>query len=320
MSQSQLPVVKLALSPPPLDDLASAIRAGLQTNFSTSDVSVSAPPDLRHAPFFLAGPGLSGNVRVADVGGIPNLRPSPNLDAKFDLLNISELMEMSQSGGLLVGAGAGPFHHLGCNSELVPNIAYGSAADGVLKNCTRYAKITQDGGVRCEKVGESTGFGLMANLLGCDGETGPTLHVTAKGRKAKESFTESIRTAIRAVYGEKLISLGGVFVIHKGKSKLHVMPDFSDKPLHEPKDLDRWLRYFDTDPPLVCLSVFHSGDDGDLGLRMEHTHCFAAEGEAADGRGGHYHGDIDETMQDVEYEGWFNVAEVVYRIGQPDGA
>ncbi|KPM38317.1 hypothetical protein AK830_g8244 [Neonectria ditissima] len=319
MPLSSLPITKLALSPPPLSDLATAIAAGLRTNFTTSTVSVSTPPDLRNAPFFLAGPGLSGNARVADIGGVQNLRPTPNLDAKYDLLGIARLMGMSDEGGLLVGAGAGPFHHLGYNSELMPNIAYGSASDGVINNCTHYAKITQDGGVRCEKIGESVGFALMANLFGCDGETGPILHVTARGRKARQSFTESIRAGIRAVYGDKLVSLGGVFVIHKGKTKLHVMPDFSDKPLRSPDDLDGWLRYFDTDPPLVCLSVFHSGDDGDLGLRMEHTHCFAGEGGAVDCRGGHYHGDVDETMQDVEYEAWFNVGEVLYRIGQPDG-
>ncbi|KAH8734280.1 hypothetical protein BGZ61DRAFT_442343, partial [Ilyonectria robusta] len=316
----KLSVRKLDLLPPPLKELELAIHNGLKQNFSKYSVQISTSPDLREAPFYLAGPGLSGDVRIADVGGQANLRPSPNFDSKYDLLAISELMDMSQDGGVLIGAGAGPFHVLGRNTELMPNIAYGSAtADGKLHNCTRYAKVTDDGTVCCERIEptESTGFGLMCNLLGCNGESGPMLHIKAKGRLQKANFPESIQNAIREAYGEKLISLGGVFVIHTGKTKLHVMPDFPGKPFDDEKDVGSWLKFFDTDAPLVCLSVFHSGNQQDWGLRTEHTHCFAVDGQDADKRGGHYHHDLDETMEEVEYEGWFSVADVLYRIDQP---
>ncbi|KAH7122019.1 hypothetical protein B0J13DRAFT_566839 [Dactylonectria estremocensis] len=318
MDNPQWPVRKLALSPPSLDDLASAISTGLESNFSAVNVSVSTPPDLRQRPFYLAGPGLSGNVRIADVGGQANIRPEPNRNAQYDLLAVSKLMEMSPDSGMLLGAGAGPFQTLGYNSELMPNLAYGSASEGTLQNSTHYAKITQDGQACCEKIGESTGFGLMCNIFGCDGKTGPLLHVAARGRTGKANFTDSIRAAVGAVYGAKLVSLGGVFVIHKGKTKLHVMPDFPQKPFKDEKDVGAWLKYFDVDPSLVCLTVFHSGDDQGTDLRMEHTHCFAGEGPGKDRCGGHYHFDLDETMEDVEYEGWFNAAEVLYRIDQPE--
>ncbi|KAF7552988.1 hypothetical protein G7Z17_g3954 [Cylindrodendrum hubeiense] len=317
MDKTQWPVRKLALSPPSLDDLASAISGGLRSNFSTVSVSVATPPDLREGPFYLAGPGLSGNVRIADVGGQANLRPEPNRNAKYDLLAVSELMEMSPDSGVLLGAGAGPFHVLGYNSELMPNLAYGAASGGVLENCTHYAKVTQNGEARCEKIGESTAFGLMCNLFGCDGKTGPLLHVTTRGRIGSTNFTDSIRAAVGAAFGDRLISLGGVFVVHKGKTKLHVMPDFPQKPFEDEKDIGNWLKFFDTDPALVCLSVFHSGDDQGMSLRMEHTHCFAGEGPGKESRGGHYHFDLDETMDHVEYEGWFNVADILYRIDQP---
>lgn len=313
---TQWPVQKISLSPPPLDDLATAIRDGLTSAFTSSSVTVSQPPDLRDPPFHLAGPGLSGNVRIADIGGQPNLLPAPNLDAKYDLVRVSDLMDMSRDGGLLIGAGAGPFHVLGRNTELMPNIAWSSEENRV-HNDTHYAKVTDDGQVHCEKIGESTGFGLMCNLLGCDGKVGLALHVKAKGRIGTKNFTDSIRNAIQAVHGEKLISIGGVFVVHAGKAKLHVMPDFPCEPFNGRKDVEAWLRYFDTDGPLVCLSVFHSGDDRGLGLRMEHTHCFAGDGEDRQRRGGHYHFDLDETAGEVEYEGWFNVAETLYRIDQP---
>ncbi len=317
MAQSQWPVRKLALSAPPLEELASAIHRGLQTDFAMANVSVATPPDLRAAPFYLAGRGLSGNARVADIGGQGNLMPSPNLDAKYDLLQVSKLMDMPQERGVLIGAGAGPFHVLGMNTELMPNIAYGSASDGQLCNRTHYAKISDNGSVLCENIGESTGFGLMCNLFGCDGETGPLLHIQAKGRTGTSNLTEAIQKGISAVYGEKLVSLGGVFVIRAGMAKLHVMPDFPGQPFRSREEVERWLKFFDTDAPLVCLSVLHSGNDQGLGLRMEHTHCFAGEGPAKEARGGHYHFDLDGTMGDVEYEGWFNVAETLYRIDQP---
>lgn len=61
--------------------------------------------------------------------------------------------------------------------------------------------------------------------------------------------------------------------------------------------------------PLVCLSVFHSCDPG-YDLRIEHTHCFSDHNQ-----GGHYHDDT--TPAEVEYEAYFNTAEVLYRIDRP---
>ena len=90
---------------------------------------------------------------------------------------------------------------------------------------------------------------------------------------------------------------------------LHVMPDFSKEPLHQDQ-MKEWLKFYEVEAPLVCLSTFHSHDPG-LALRMEHTHCFG-EGGA---NGGHYHGDV--KGEEVEYEGYFNLAECVYRIDQP---
>lgn len=312
MSQSHWPVRRVPLHPPPLDEVASAVLNGLQSNFSTSSASISVPPDLCQPPFHLAGPGLSGNTRVADIGGQVNLFPSFNLDKRYDLLNISELMDMKR--GVLIGAGAGPFFDMGRNIELMPNIAFGSAPDRELKNCTRYAKVLDDGSALCEGIGTSTGCALMCNLFGCDGDTGPLLHIKVKGRTGKLNFTEAIQKGLADVYGDRLISLGGVFVARSGKLKMHVMPDFPDKPFKSRDEVDKWLKFFDMDTPMVCLSVLHSGDDKDLGLRREHTHCFGADDDKETRRGGHYHFDLDETMDTVDYEGWFNVAEVLYKI------
>jgi hypothetical protein len=61
--------------------------------------------------------------------------------------------------------------------------------------------------------------------------------------------------------------------------------------------------------PLICLSEFVSHDPG-LDLRIEHTHCFSNHGE-----GGHYHYDI--TPDEVEYHGYYTVAEKIVRIDKP---
>ena len=131
----------------------------------------------------------------------------------------------------------------------------------------------------------------------------------AKTRTGAMNFTETIQRALKAEYGERTVSLGGVFVIRKGKANLHVMPDFSKTPLETREAVNEWLRYFDMSAPLVCLSVFHSHDPG-LDLRMEHTHCFSDHNE-----GGHYHDDT--TPDEVEYEAYFNVASTIYRIDRP---
>lgn len=312
MTDSRWPVRRVLLHPPSFDEVAAAVRDGLQPNFGTSSATISIPPDLRQPPFHLAGPGLSGNPRVADIGGQRNLFPGFNLEKRYDLLRISEQMDMKS--GVLIGAGAGPFYDLGLNIELMPNIAFGSASGGELINCTRYAKIQDDGSALCEEIGTSTGCALMCNLFGSDGEKGPLLNIKARGRTGKLNFTQAIQKGLADVYGDRLISLGGVFVVRSGKLKMHVMPDFPDKPFTSREDVDEWLHFFDMDTPMVCLSVLHSGDDKDLGLRKEHTHCFGADGAENTRRGGHYHFDLDETMDSVEYEGWFNVAENLYKI------
>jgi hypothetical protein len=45
-------------------------------------------------------------------------------------------------------------------------------------------------------------------------------------------------------------------------------------------------------------------------LRMEHTHCFSDHGD-----GGHYH--FDTTPENVEYEAYFNIAKIIYRVDLP---
>ncbi|XPS67784.1 hypothetical protein M3J09_000082 [Ascochyta lentis] len=302
---SNLPVQRIDLKPPPLEDLVDCIQNGLRQNFKSASVSVEQCPDLQDAPYNLAFAGLSGCPRIADVGGQPNLAPTPDFTKKYNLLDIARLMEMREEQGALLGAAAGPFHVVGMNSELMPNLSWKNRE---VSNETHFAKVNGEGSALCEKL-PSHECGLMANLFGSSGLPGPSLHVTASSRTGPLNFTEAIRRALQDAYGTKTISLGGVFLISEGKAKLHVMPDFSPTPLITDEQKEEWLKFYEMVAPLVCLSVLHSHDPG-LDLRIEHTHCFSNHGE-----GGHYH--YDTTPDDVRYEAWFNIAEILYRIDKP---
>ncbi|KAK5114520.1 hypothetical protein LTR62_002455 [Meristemomyces frigidus] len=314
------------LSPPPLDELANTIRLALEKNYRHSTVNIVTCPDLTQTPWDLAAPGLSGNETIADIGGQAHLFPRPLFDNKYSLLECADIMQLSAENGMLIGAGAGPFHVLGTNSELAPNLSWKAGCTSI-RNKTRYAKII-DGETKDKlrpicRICPSTDCALMMNLFGSRGEQGPVLKITARSRKgAEKSLTECVQRALRDTYGsEKQISLGGVFLLRRGKGYYHVMPDFpsEDKlPFTDREQLGRWLTFHNFAAPMVCLTVFHSADPEVLGLRMEHTHCFSAEGRD---EGGHYHGDLleEEEAGEVEYEGYFNTVRALYRIDRPEG-
>lgn len=321
----QLKTDVFRLQPPSLQDIAAAVRPALQRNYASATVAVVDCPDLRNPPFRLASVGLCGNTFIADIGGQPNLFPRPLLDKKYSLLNIAS-PELGE-GGMLLGAGAGPFHVVGQNCELALNMSWTS--DGGVTNLTRHAEIlrTRDGQrVGCNKT-NSEECALMCNIFASEGRAGPVLKITARSRTGPfASITDVLRFAIRDHYGEETcISLGGVFVIRRGKANFHVMPDFPTEeklPFTSPKVLNDWLTYHDfvvnedggDESAITCLSVFHSADPGKkMGLRMEHTHCFTTDGS---GHGGHYHGDVEGV--EVEYEGYFQVAEAILRVDRPE--
>ncbi|KAL2837100.1 hypothetical protein BJY01DRAFT_221288 [Aspergillus pseudoustus] len=323
-------------NPTPLEELAAIIQHALRQNFTHATAEVAPCPDLRNAPFGLAATGLSGNAVIADVGGQANLFPTPNFDAKFSLLSLARDMRMAPARGLLIGAGAAPWQDIGWNAELAPNVSWEEKEssegrvpdfeDGEsisVTNLTRVVEVNSplEGGssstITC-CPSPSTNCALMVNLFGSSGLPGPVLKITARTRTGPHNFTNAIRLAIHEAYGDtRPVSLGGVFLLKSGAARFHVMPDFpsqEDLPFRDRTQLENeWLKYQTCKAPVVCLSVFHSADPEGLGLRMEHTHCFDLEGSE---KGGHYHYDLEEGG-DVEYEGYFNVAECVYRIERP---
>lgn len=123
-----------------------------------------------------------------------------------------------------------------------------------------------------------------------EGKPGKVIKIEAHRRIEKDNFVTALRNILKQHF-DYPVSLGGVFLIESGKAKLHIMPDFSTTPLLSDDDVNNWLRFFEMNSPLVCLSVFHS-QDPNLDLRMEHTHCFSDHNQ-----GGHYH--YDTTPEDV---------------------
>lgn len=106
--------------------------------------------------------------------------------------------------------------------------------------------------------------------------------------------------------------MGGVFLYRGGKAKLHIMPEFSKVPLDSPQKVHDWLKFYEFNGPLLCLTAFHTHNNYGLALREEHTHCFGVESNVA---GGHYHYELDAG--NVDYEGYFNVANEIVRVDQP---
>lgn len=288
---------------PSLEELAEVLGNGLLSMFTSVDVTVVHCPNLSEKPFMLASEGLCGNAALADVGGVPYLVPIAKKEKIYNIREITKQMNMPNA--FVIGAGAGPRHEVGTNCEMMANVRLG---ENELIN-THIAKLDEANKCQLINLKDSSEFCLLGNLFICDGKPGKVIKISVKHRKTEGNFVSAMRNILAEKYKDKPVGLGGVFVIKSGKAKLHIMPDYSDIPLKSDADVNNWLKFFTMSAPLSCLSTFISCDPG-LDLRVEHTHCFSDHGE-----GGHYHEDIEPDV--VEYEGYFNVAENIYRFDPP---
>ncbi|KAK8724016.1 hypothetical protein OTU49_011400 [Cherax quadricarinatus] len=288
---------------PPLEEVASVLQNGLKKNFAEVHVSVVECPDLSQEPFCLEGKGLCGSPRLSDVGGVPHLLPSPLKDKVYNIKELAASVDLPEA--FVIGAGAGPHEYIGVNSELMANTLTGKTAS----NGSRVAKIDSSGNNELLKLPESeTGCSLMLNMFACEGRTGQVLRILAKKRTGSLNFVTCLRQALTDHYGDKAVGLGGTFRMVQGSAKCHVMPDFSSSPISCEDELNQWLRFFELPSPMVFLSTLVSRDPG-MDLRLEHSHGYGKE------YGGHYH--YDTTPETVEYQGFYNVAEFMYRVDRP---
>jgi len=306
MSTKKHSITKVSLYVPTLEEIQDTIEEGLKLNFDQVSVKVVECPDLTLAPFGLAAPGLSGQTRIADVGGVPNLTPRPKPEKVYSLIDVMNTVELDE--GAVIGPGAGNSHFVGVNSEMMANIHVG---ENGLTNQSFVSKVDADNKCHLDHY-KTTEFGLMANLFVSQGRPGPVIEVRAKTRTGEQNFISCLRESLQKRFGpsRKIVALGGTFVIEKGKAKFHVMPDFPSVPFSCDADVDNWLHFYDFSAPLTVVSTFISEDIPELHLRIEHSHGWSDHGE-----GGHYHHDV--TPEEVEYLGYFNVAHTLYRIDDP---
>lgn len=299
-------VEQKSLHRPSLQELATVLNNGLRNHFKEVNVEVVDCPDLTQKPFTLAGKGLNGNTHVVEVGGVPYLMPLVQTDKVYDLCDVTKLQKINPT--FVIGAGAGPFIYVGVNCEGIMNL---NIKDNVVDQHSRIVKMDLDDGhpVQERLPNTETRFGLLGNFFVCEGKPGQVLQVHVKHRVGKDDFITSIRTVLADNYADKIIGLGGTFLLKEGKAKQHVMPDFSKTPINSNEESNKWLHFFNMSAPLIAVGTLVTGDHG-LDLRVQHFHSFSHHGE-----GGHYH--IDTTPETVEYLGYFNLGERIYRVDRP---
>ncbi|KAK2717275.1 hypothetical protein QYM36_007410 [Artemia franciscana] len=201
---------------------------------------------------------ICGRPCLVDIGGVPNLVPLVKRDVYYDLSHLSNWLDMKE--GLAIGAGAGPWKYVGVNSELIANFAFGSGT--IEKSMSYIAKLdpeTEKPIVETLPPGENN-CAVLLNLLCSEGKPGKVIKVECKNRKGGLNFVSCMRNAMWKRFPCKFLGLGGVFVIKKGKAKLHIMPDFSEKPLNSDEEVASWLKFVEASSPLTCLSVFVTSD------------------------------------------------------------
>ncbi|KAL4704518.1 hypothetical protein ACJJTC_007637 [Scirpophaga incertulas] len=308
---SKLPIEEKALHVPPLEEIVDVLAKGLKTTFETVDVSVVDCPDLTQPPYYLTSPGLCGNETLVELGGIPYLVPTVQRDKLYDLRAL--LQARGRERALLAGAGAGPWPFTGVSAEAIVNL---SVDGSEVRQGTRVVTVHPPGAPKGRSgylqrtlPPEETRAALLGNYLLSDGAPGQVLQVVAKKRIGESNFITAIRETIKNHYGDKVVGLGGVFVLHEGTAKFHVMPDFSATPLCSDADVDGWLHYFEMRAPLVCLGTLVTGDLG-LDLRVQHFHGYSAHGD-----GGHYHGDTAPAR--AHYAALLVPARAVLRVDRP---
>ncbi|XP_050535250.1 ester hydrolase C11orf54 homolog [Daktulosphaira vitifoliae] len=306
LNMNELPVKKLKLNVPSLNEINEVILPELSKNFETVSIEIVQCPDLTQPPFYLAAEGLSGNENIIDVGSPSYLLPLVNRNKVY---NFKDLKQVTGSDPIfIIGAGAGPWPYSGVNCELAGNVY--SSCNNVI-NGTRLVKVNpKNKSYILEKLPTNeTRFALLANYYSSNGLKGDVLRIVCEKRIGSLDFVTSIRQALSKFYGNQAVGLGGVILMENGKVNVHVMPDFSKTPINSDDDLNKWLNFFEIPTPLVGLGYLVSHDPG-LDLRPQHFHLFSEHGA-----GGHYHYDTQPAT--IKYTAYLNLAKNLYRVDQP---
>ncbi|KAG6457270.1 hypothetical protein O3G_MSEX010192 [Manduca sexta] len=309
---ASVPIVEKELYQPPLDEVVQVLSNALRQNFEHVEVSVVECPDLTKPPYYLTASGLSGNPKLVEVGGVPYLLPLVNRDKVYDLKGLVEHLRRGDSA-YVAGAGAGPWPYAGVNCEGIVNLMVknGTVSQGsrIVTVEPRGAAKGSSGYLQRQLPDTETRSALLGNYLVTDGNPGKVIKVEVKGRTGADNYITAIREGLKKYYKDKVVGLGGMFLLKNGSVKFHVMPEFSTKPLCSDSDVDEWLHYFEMSAPITVLGTLVTGDMG-LDLRVQHFHGFSAHGD-----GGHYH--YDTSPARAHYEGYFVLGAALVRVDAP---
>lgn len=230
----------------------------------------------------------------------------------YDLVPvIREIESYKEKEFFACGAGAGPFEAIGQNCEGIYNMKV--YQNNSVDNESHIARTTATGSIQVSKLPRNeTRVALLGNIFLSEGKAGKVLKVIARNRTGEENFISAMRIGLTEKYSDdKVVGLGGVFVMSKGIANIHVMDEFSKTPLNTDEELNNWLTFHNLSAPLIAVGDFVSNQT-DFKLRLQHFHCFSKEN-----KGGHYH--YDTTPEEVEYQGYFNVAERIILVDKSFG-
>ena len=297
----------------PLQSIAEALRTDLRGNYKSVTAEVVHCPDLRQ--FGCAAGGMGGKTKLIEVGGEPYAHNSRYRDICFDMQEIAE--QCGLPNAFIIGAGiAHRFPLKGHCGELIP------CAKPQGDNKSKSARVGENKEMIIENY-DSYYHGGIANLFLSEGKPCPVIRVAVRERIGEQgSFPLAIRASLCKSLqpsGERQFALGGVFEVLAGKVRAHIMPDFeciAHKYFDEEKNVvvKDFLQFYEgVGPNLLCFSVLWTGDPTGNSLHLresyEHTHFFHRGGKQ---EGGHYH--YDTTPAEVEYRGYFNLAEEICRV------
>ncbi|CAH2005513.1 unnamed protein product [Acanthoscelides obtectus] len=257
LDASKLPLEAKPLHVPPLHEIADYLNESLKSNFAEVKCEVVDCPDLTKDPFYLASPGICGNPKIVDIGGPPFLLPEVDRTKVYDLKDIAKRLNCEPA--FMVGAGAGPHPYVGVNCEGIINLAI---ANGKVNQQTRISKVDQndDKSIQETLPNSETTVALLVNLLISEGKPGKVLKVHTKKRIGGDDFIASIRKSLQKGYKDKVVGLGGVFVLKEGKAKQHVMRDFSKSRIETEEQLNNWLKFYNMSAPLIALGTLMNDD------------------------------------------------------------
>lgn len=134
--------------------------------------------------------------------------PTAQRDRVYDLADLPALMDLKNGPVLMIGAGAGPWQHLGTNCEMMTNLSLPmDGSCGKMVNSTRLATVNPAGQPSLHLVPtQQTGCALLNNLLVTRGLAGTrVVRIRCHKRTGPDNFVTCMRKSLGQHYGNKAV-------------------------------------------------------------------------------------------------------------------